>query len=128
MPAKDGDVYVLQGGQVRVQVETVVSEAARIQGLSDRASMPRGTGLLFVMDRAAVHGMWMFKMRFPLDIIWLDDYMRVVNITRGCPPCLTRENCPSYSSVYPARYAIELNAGDADALNFREGVSLRVIT
>jgi uncharacterized membrane protein (UPF0127 family) len=127
MPAKDGDRYTLRdtGGQVTVRVETVVSERARIQGLSDRPFLARGHGMLFVFDRGALHGMWMNRMQFALDIVWLDDYMRVVHITRGCMPCGT-EGCPSYSSVYPARYAIELNAGDADALGFREGLSLRV--
>ena len=89
--------------------------------------MPKSHGMFFVFDRLEMQGMWMHRMRFPLDIVWLDDYLRVVSITRGCQPCASRAACPTYSSVRPARYAIELNAGAADALGFREGATLRVI-
>jgi uncharacterized protein len=83
--------------------------------------------MFFVFDTKIVQGMWMYRMRFPLDIVWLDEYLRVVSITRGCQPCASRAACPTYSSVYPARYAIELNAGDTNALGIREGAVLRVV-
>jgi uncharacterized membrane protein (UPF0127 family) len=129
MPAKDGDTVTLRIGTSRtlLTVEAAVSDAARIQGLSDRRSMPKAHGMIFIFDGMAIRGMWMNRMRFPLDIVWLDDYLRVVSITRGCQPCKTTSACPTYTSVVPARYAIELNAGDADGLGFREGVALRVI-
>ena len=126
MPAADGDMVKLRVGRAEAVVETVVSVAARTQGLSDRPSMKPGYGMFFVFDRLEVQGMWMHRMRFPLDIVWLDDYLRVVSITRGCQPCASRAACPTYTSVRPSRYAIELNAGDADALGFREGLVLRV--
>lgn len=125
MPARDGDTVTMRAGRT-FTVETVVTPAARIQGLSDRVSMPRSHGMFFVFEHTAVQGMWMYRMRFPLDIVWLDDYLRVVSITRGCQPCVSKSACPTYTSVRPARYAIEFNAGDADALGIREGMALRV--
>jgi uncharacterized membrane protein (UPF0127 family) len=125
MPAKDGDTVTMRAGRT-FTVETVVSPEARIQGLSERASMARGHGMFFVFDKSAIQGMWMNRMRFPLDIVWLDEYLRVVSVTRGCQPCVSQSACPTYTSVRPARYAIEFNAGDADALGIREGMALRV--
>ena len=127
MPAEDGDTYRLRVGSQTVSVETVVSDEARTQGRSGRRSMPHGHGMFFVFPTQSIYGMWMNKMLFPLDIVWLDNQLRVVSIVRGCQPCRVNTTCPSYSSVKPARYAIELNAGDADALGFREGLALRVL-
>jgi hypothetical protein len=131
MPAKDGDIYMLRvgpsGGPV-IQVETVVSPSATRQGLSGRPSMPVGTGLLFIFPELSIQSMWMPNMRFPLDIVWLDEHLSVVSITYDTTPCPTVDNCPSYSSNYKALYAIELNAGDAVAKGFRVGLSLAVVS
>ncbi len=89
--------------------------------------MPRGTGLLFVFPELAVQSMWMKEMRFPLDVVWLDENLEVSHINYGAPPC-DSPPCPSYSSHYKAAYAIELNAGDAEAYGFRVGVALKVVS
>jgi len=131
MPAKDGDIYMLRvgpsGGPV-IQVETVTSPAAIKQGLSGRPSMPSGTGLFFVFPELAIRSMWMPNMRFPLDIVWLDEHLSVVSITYDAKPCPTIDNCPQYTSTYKALYAIEMNAGDAAAKGFRVGLSLTVVS
>jgi uncharacterized membrane protein (UPF0127 family) len=131
MPAKDGDIYMLRvgpsGGPV-IQVETVTSPAAIKQGLSGRPSMPSGTGLFFIFPELAIRSMWMPNMRFPLDIVWLDEHLSVVSITYAAKPCPTLDNCPQYSSNYKALYAIEMNAGDAAAKGFRVGLSLAVVS
>jgi len=72
--------------------------------------------------------MWMPDMHFPLDIIWLDDDLSVVYIVEGTVPCAIGKECPSYSSVAKAQYAIEMNAGDAAAYGFRVGVSLAIVS
>lgn len=127
MPAKDGDIVVLRSGRGTVSVETVVSATARQRGLSGRASMKQGTGMFFVFPQEGVHEMWMKEMLFPLDVVWLDSYMRVVNINWDCRPCRKGGPCSTYSSGAPARYAIELNAGDAVALGFYEGLVVGVL-
>jgi len=128
MPAKDGDIYMLRVGRGPViQVETVVSPAATKQGLSGRPSMPLGTGLFFVFPELAIQSMWMPNMRFPLDIVWLDEHLSVVSITYGAQPCSTNP-CPSYTSTYKALYAIEMNAGDAAKNGFNIGVPLAVVS
>jgi len=129
MPAKDGDTYYLRVGPPSspvIQVDTVVSPAALVKGLSDRPSMPKGTGLLFVFPGLALQSMWMKGMRFPLDVVWLDENLEVSHINYGAVPCTAQ--CPSYSSTYKAAYAIELNAGDAAAYGFRVGIPLKVVS
>ncbi len=127
MPAKDGDVVVLRGGRGTFIVETVVSPEARQRGLSGRASMDKGRGMFFVFPKEAVHEMWMKEMLFPLDVVWLDSQLRIVSINWDCRPCRSAETCGTYSSGAPARYAIELNAGDAVALGLYAGFRVEVV-
>jgi uncharacterized membrane protein (UPF0127 family) len=129
--ARDGSAYTFlvpsgkQGGTV-FHVETVVSPAALQKGLSGRPVLAAGHGMLFVFPSIQRHSMWMPEMQFPLDIAWLDDKFVVVHVTRNASPCPNRRECPSYGSEKPAKYAIEMKAGDAAAYGFRPGVSLSV--
>ncbi len=99
-----------------------------MRGLSGRDPLKPGTGMLFIFDDLSFQSMWMPEMRFPLDIIWLDENLSVVHITEGCPPCpdVRPENCPSYESKYRVKYAIEVVAGQAAIYGFTQGIKLSV--
>jgi uncharacterized membrane protein (UPF0127 family) len=129
MPAKDGDVYLLRLSSTgkTFQVECVVSAAALQKGLSGRKSLKTGTGMLFIFPMLDKQSMWMPDMRFPLDIVWLDESLSVVHITYGLEPCVSRKKCPSSSSVYASKYAIEMPKGDALRYGFSVGASLTVV-
>jgi len=109
----------------RFPVTAVVSEEATKKGLSNREMLPKGTGLLFIYGDLALHSMWMPDMKFPLDIVWLDEQFCVAHITYAAQPCESLNNCPTYSSKYRVLYAIEVNAGDAAA--FSVGMQLYVV-
>lgn len=128
MPARDGDIYTLllsSTGKL-IRVECAVTPVALAKGLSRRPSLPKGSGMLFIFDTIERRAMWMPEMNFPLDIIWLDETLSVVNISYDCPPCVTGEPCPQISSVYACKYAIEMNAGDAAMYGFQNGTQLTV--
>ena len=128
MPAKDGDVYTLHLSSNRntFKVECVVSPYALQRGLSGRQSLASGTGMFFLFPTLSKQTMWMPDMNFPLDIVWLDETLSVVHITYGLQPCVSRVSCPSSSSVYDSKYAIEMPQGDAAKYGFAEGISLTV--
>ena len=129
-PVKDGDMFTLRvgkGSRTTFDVETVVTDAARIRGLSGRQALPKGRGMLFIFDSLARQGMWMIDMLFPLDIVWLDEQFTIVHINKGCQPCADPAHCPTYSSVYRVKYAIEMTAGEAEAYGFEVGKQLSVI-
>jgi uncharacterized membrane protein (UPF0127 family) len=128
MPAKDGDKYrlVLGSTGTTFEVESVVSPQALQRGLSGRKSLASGTGMLFIFPVLALQSMWMPDMRFPLDIVWLDENLSVVHITYGLQPCLVKTDCPSSSSKYESKYAIEMPQGDATKYGFKNGMSLSV--
>ena len=128
MPARDGDIYrlLLSSTGKLIEVECVVSPIKLAKGLSGRESLKKGTGMLFIFDEIKKQSMWMPDMKFPLDVIWLDETLSVVHISYDLQPCADRRACPSTDSVYACKYAIEMNAGDAAIYGFMNGTQLTV--
>jgi len=127
MSVKDGDTYKLKVGGRVFTVSVVVSPEARRRGLSGKPELPTGTGVLFIFETLSYQSMWMPDMKFPLDIVWLDENLNVVNITYNATPCASVDDCPSYSSVNLVKYAIEMVAGEANKYAFSEGEALKII-
>ena len=51
--------------------------------------------------------------------------LRLVTQQRDVPPCTLGDGCPPYPSNAPARYVLELNAGQASRLQLKDGAELR---
>ena len=49
-------------------------------------------------------------MKFSIDILWLDKDKRIIHMEQNVPPCIT-EDCPSYTSLVPSKYVLELKQG-----------------
>jgi uncharacterized membrane protein (UPF0127 family) len=125
---KDGDTFtLLVGGTRKFHVECVISPEAVKKGLSGRKKLQEGTGMLFIFPELKEHSMWMPNMKFPLDVIWLDEQFSIVHISYGLRPCEPDQTCPSISSIYSTLYAIEVNAGQAAEYGFRLGQDVKVI-
>jgi uncharacterized membrane protein (UPF0127 family) len=129
MPARNGDVYTLQVGSTgnTFTVECVVTPAAMKKGLSGRKGLSSGTGMLFLFTTLGVQSMWMPGMKFPIDIVWLDENLSVIHVNYGATPCIEGNDCPSYSSIYSALYAIEMAEGDAKKYGFSLGTELKTL-
>jgi len=63
--------------------------------------------------------------RIPLDIMYFDKDLKMVSISANTPPCRV-SRCPSYPSIKPAMYVLELNAGTASELGVDIGDRLLV--
>ena len=126
----DGTLFTLKAGKggTPFRVEAVSSPAALARGLSGRPPLPPNYGMLFLFPTLERRGMWMPDMRFALDIVWLDEQFTVSHVNQNAPPCPSRAQCPNYSSVDLAKYAIELPAGGAAALGLRPGVRVYVLS
>ena len=117
-------IYV-SGPQIsRFLVEVVDKPETLSKGLSGRTVLPQRQGMLFIFPDIVVHSMWMPNMYFPLDIVWIDTEKRIVKIEENVSPCSGTHNCTSYSSLYPTKYAIELNAFDASRIGLTVGKQL----
>jgi uncharacterized membrane protein (UPF0127 family) len=126
---KDGDILSFQTpSKHRFQAEVAMTAAATKKGLMFRDGLPPKSGMFFFYtDPPKRKSMWMNNMRFPLDIVWLDGSLTIVSIRYDCQPCENEVNCPRISSVRKAQHAIELTAGDADALGLEVGQTLKLV-
>lgn len=86
-------VYFPDGTAVAIELATKPEEKSR--GLMFRESLEEGRGMLFIFEREGYHAFWMKNVRFPIDILWLDESFTVVHIAASVPPC-SAEPCPSY--------------------------------
>lgn len=100
-------------------VELALDSSSQAKGLMFRESMPENSGMLFMFSETQPLSFWMKNTLIPLDIIYLTEAGEVVHIVTA-EPCKVR-NCPSYPSIEPAKYVLELNAGRATELGLKEG-------
>lgn len=100
--------YSLWIGDTKLKVEIADSQGERGQGLGGRESLPQDQGMFFIFERPGKYPFWMRDMRFPLDIIWLDEYYNVADMAMDVKP-------DSYPSAFApnknALYVLEVNAG-----------------
>ena len=122
--ASAGEPWVELQGQ-RYVVEIADDDAERARGLMFRDAMEEGRGMLFIHEAQEPLAYWMKNTRIPLDILYFDDARRLVSQRRGVPPCSLGDGCPNYPSGAPARYVLELNAGQAERLGLQDGAELR---
>ena len=89
-----------------------------------RDELADGHGMVFIHDREEPQAYWMKNTRIPLDILYFDNARKLVAQQRGVPPCSAGDACPPYPSNAPARYVLELNAGEAAKLKLENGAEL----
>ena len=121
--ASDANRWVELGGK-RYTVEVADDDAERARGLMFRDSMPAERGMLFIHEVEEPQAYWMKNTRIPLDILYFDSARRLVSQQRDVPACTLGDGCPPYPSNAPARYVLELNAGEAARLGLKDGAEM----
>ena len=121
--ASGSGLWVEVGGE-RFTVEVADDNAERARGLMFRDTLAKRHGMLFIHDHEEPQAYWMKNTRIPLDILYFDDARRLVSQQRDVPPCSAGDACPPYPSFKPARYVLELNAGQAAKLKLQDGTEL----
>jgi uncharacterized membrane protein (UPF0127 family) len=115
---------VLPNGQT-VSVEIADTSYKQTKGLMHRKSLGENDGMLFPHKRLAKHVFWMKNTLIPLDMIWLDAELKIVDITKNVPPCVT-SSCPTYMPAQQALYTLEVNAGYSDKQDLKIGDTLKL--
>jgi uncharacterized membrane protein (UPF0127 family) len=112
-------VQALIGGDGRTVCERCSiadSFAARLRGLLGRRELRRGEGLL-LSPSSSIHT---FFMRFPIDAVFLDRSLRVVDVSRNLPPW-------RLAGRRRAHRILELPAGESERLAVRSGERLTLV-
>ena len=94
-----------------VFLEVADNEDEMIRGLMFRKNLPWNLGMLFVFYNDAPRTFWMKNTLIPLDMIFVDSNLKIMDIKQNVPPCAQGDECPVYPSKEPAQYVLEVNAG-----------------
>lgn len=78
-------------------------------------------GMLFVFDAPRKVAFWMEDTLIPLDIVFISESKKVLNVVRGEPEDLTK-----LPSAGPTLYALELRAGTARRLGIQPGQTIQI--
>lgn len=116
-----GEGWVIFGSDT-VRVELARTPAEREQGLMYREELPEGRGMLFIFQDAQHRSFWMQNTFVPLDIAYLDESLRIVDIQAMDP-----ETEDGHPSAQPAMFALEVPQGWFAAQGIRVGDEARLV-
>ena len=108
-----------------IRAERLVHQTDIVTGMQYRDSLAEDHGLLFVFAKETMTPFWMYRVKVPLDMLWLDQNRMIVEIVPNVPPCAAaRQDCPTYGGSKPAMYVLELAAGVAAKNRLQSGMQL----
>lgn len=100
---------------LNIDAQIAAKASDRKKGLGGRDSLPLNQGLLFVFDIKGPYVFWMKDVKFAIDIIWMDENKRIVDILASVPPEPKKSDSQliRYKPRGDALYVLETNAGIA---------------
>lgn len=102
----------------------IASTSAEIEkGLMYRQELCATCGMLFVFNNSANRIFWMQNTYLALDMIFMDEDGKVINIQKNTTPL---DSIKRYPSDGPAKYTLEVNAGFSDQVGLKAGDRLNV--
>ena len=115
---KYGSLRTIRIEGINLTVEVARDKESWAKGLSGRERLPVKRGMLFVFPKEDFYRIWMKGMKFPIDVIWVNEDGVIVEIWKNATP-------DSYPNVYipsaRAKYVIEVNADWTDEYNINIG-------
>lgn len=107
----------------KFRAELVTAQADLLRGLKYRDSLAQDAAMLFAYGKPGFYRYWMFEVKFPIDIIWLDQNRRIVQVVHKAPPCPGPDvSCPLYGGDFESLFVVEFNAGTAMKHNLKPGM------
>lgn len=89
-------------------VEVAKTDQERQTWLMNRQKLWKNKWMIFVFEETRRHPFWMKNTLIPLDIIWINKDLEIVDI-QTAQPCYT-EVCWNYTPAWDAMYVLEINA------------------
>lgn len=107
------DVKLPNGKTIKCEVMITPTDMAK--GMMFRDSIDPDRGMLFMHNKPDRYKYWMWNVKIPLDIIWMNRARRIVEISANTPPCKSEsgKGCPNYGGNEEASYVLELGGGQA---------------
>ncbi len=119
---KEGELQMFKRDSLITQldIEIAASDYEVQTGLMYRESMAENQGMLFIFPNVAVHSFYMKNTEFPLDLLFIDESLKVASISENAQPL----DETGLSSQVPIQYVLEINAGLTQKWNIQVGDSI----
>lgn len=98
-------------------IELAKTIAQKTKGLSKRNTLCKNCGMLFTFGFETNLPFWMKDTLIPLDMIWLDQNGKIVDIQTANEI----NSSKIYQNQTPAQYVLELNANDSQKIGLKIG-------
>ena len=111
-----------RGQKVRVEVKILPADIMR--GMMFRETLAPDRGMMFLHKPPGKYPKWMYQVKIPLDIVWMDENGNVVEVVPRVPPCpsSSASQCPVYGGTRRAQVVLELAAGMAAQYGLETGM------
>jgi len=96
------------------------SEKDREIGLSETKSLDQNQGMLFLFNNPGYYSFWMKNMKFPIDIIFINND-QIVTIHDNAQIIKAQENPMLYTPTQSSDKVLEIQAGISEKYNFKIG-------
>lgn len=115
--------------RVEIVVEIAKTAEERKVGLTKYDTLGKNQGMFFTFEEKDVKPVfWMKDMKFPIDIIWIDDG-KIIEITKDVPVArqgLAEAKIPKYQPAQTVDYVLEVAANEAARLGIKVGDSIQI--
>ncbi len=110
------------------KVEVADDQTERALGLSGREALAEEKGMLFLFEKPGYYSFWMKNMKFPLDIIFINEDKIVTVVNNALPQSAenTNNNASLYQPTERANKVLETNAGLAQKYNLKKGDTVKI--
>ncbi len=118
-------------GDRKLSVEIVDTDESRKLGLSNRATLLEGKGMLFDFTNTdtTLPSFWMKDMNFDLDIIWINQN-KIIGITTNVPAPknknISETLLPSYPPPSAITHVLEVPSGWSKKNNIKTGDEIKI--
>lgn len=112
------EIFPIKIKGVKINAELATLPEEQVRGLGGREVLPEDWGMLFLYDKPDFYSFWMKDMKFPIDIIWIDENYKIVDITKNISPDTFPQ---SFQPSKPVQYVLEVNAGFVDKYSIMIG-------
>lgn len=121
---KEGELSISKAGTTstlaQLDIEIAETDYETETGLMYRSSMEPNQGMLFIFPDMAMHSFYMKNTEFPLDIIYINDSLKIASFQKNAKPF----DETGLSSKVPIKYVLEINAGLSDSWGLEVGDSI----
>ena len=120
--AGNPNTVTINGHTFSAEISKTVEQ--KVKGLMYRKELPDNSCMVFLYTEDSNRPIWMENTRIPLDVIWVSESGRVVEVQENVPPCPNVYNpgmCPEFGGEVPARHFIEFPSGTIAKIGIKTG-------